>query len=66
MPLMFFFLFYNVPSGLLLYWTVSNILQIGQQVIINKITAKKKRELEASKPRVIDKAMGGRKKKGRK
>ena len=63
---MFFFLFYNVPSGLLLYWTVSNILQIGQQVIINKITAKKKRELEASKPRVIDKAMGGRKKKGRK
>ncbi len=63
MPLMFFFLFYNVPSGLLLYWTVSNILQIGQQVIINKITAKKRQELEASKPRAIDKAMGGRKKK---
>lgn len=65
MPLMFFFLFYNVPSGLLLYWTVSNILQIGQQVIINKITERKRRELEASKPRVIDKAMGSRKKKGR-
>ncbi|MBQ9538811.1 MAG: membrane protein insertase YidC [Treponema sp.] len=65
MPLMFFFLFYNVPSGLLLYWTVSNILQIGQQVIINKMTARKRQELEASKPRVIDRAMGGKKKKGR-
>ncbi|MBP5463595.1 MAG: membrane protein insertase YidC [Treponema sp.] len=63
MPLMFFFLFYNVPSGLLLYWTVSNVLQIGQQMIINKIMAKKRAELEASKPRVIDKAMGGKKKK---
>ena len=65
MPLMFFFLFYNVPSGLLLYWTVSNILQIGQQMIINKIVAKKRLELEASKPRTVDKAMGGKKKKGR-
>ncbi len=65
MPLMFFFLFYNVPSGLLLYWTVSNILQIGQQMIINKIMAKKRLELEAAKPRTVDKAMGGKKKKGR-
>ncbi len=46
MPLMFFFLFYNVPSGLLLYWTVSNILQIGQQVVINGMTKKKRAELE--------------------
>ena len=65
MPLMFFFLFYNVPSGLLLYWTVSNILQIGQQMIINRITAKKRLELEAAKPRTVDRAMGGKKKKGR-
>ncbi len=65
MPIMFFFLFYNVPSGLLLYWTVSNILQIGQQILINKITAKQKLALEASKPRSIDKAMGSRKKKRR-
>lgn len=46
MPLMFFFMFYNVPSGLLLYWTVSNILQIGQQMIINKMVKKSKAESE--------------------
>ncbi len=36
MPLVFFFIFYNAPSGLLLYWTVSNVIQIGQQMVINK------------------------------
>ena len=45
MPLMFFFLFYNAPSGLLLYWTVSNIFQMGQQIVINKMMAKKKVEM---------------------
>ena len=50
MPLMFFFIFYNAPSGLLLYWLTSNILQIGQQVIINKMTAKKRAELGVEKP----------------
>lgn len=46
MPIMFFFLFYNAPSGLLLYWTVSNIFQMGQQIIINKMMAEKKAEIE--------------------
>jgi len=36
MPLFFFFLFYNAPSGLLLFWTFSNILMLLQQLIINK------------------------------
>ena len=44
MPFMFFFIFYNAPAGLLLYWLTSNILQIGQQVIINKMMAKKREE----------------------
>ena len=35
MPILFFFLFYNAPSGLLLYWTVSNLIQLGQQLYIN-------------------------------
>lgn len=35
MPILFFFLFYNAPSGLLLYWTVSNLIQLGQQLFIN-------------------------------
>ncbi|MEW6775880.1 MAG: membrane protein insertase YidC [Bdellovibrionota bacterium] len=39
MPLMFFFLFLNMPAGLMLYWTVSNVLSMGQQVWINR-TAK--------------------------
>lgn len=47
MPLFFFFIFYNAPSGLLLYWTVSNILSLGQQLIINKVMKGKKEEMEA-------------------
>lgn len=37
MPLVFFFIFYNAPSGLLLFWIVSNVLMLLQQVIINKL-----------------------------
>jgi YidC/Oxa1 family membrane protein insertase len=40
MPVLFFFLFYNAPSGLLLYWTVSNLIQLGQQLVINKTVKK--------------------------
>lgn len=65
MPIMFFFLFYNVPSGLLLYWTVSNILQMGQQVVINNIMKKKKAEVSKNQ-KVVDKNTlkfkGGKKK----
>jgi len=46
MPLMFFFLFYNAPSGLLLYWLTSNVLQIFQQLIINKMMKEKRAEKE--------------------
>ena len=49
MPFMFFFIFYNAPSGLLLYWLTSNILQLGQQLIINKMMAKKRAELGVEK-----------------
>lgn len=49
MPIMFFFVFYNAPSGLILYWTVSNLLQLVQQVYINKIMHEKKAELAAKK-----------------
>ena len=31
MPIVFTFMFLNLPSGLVLYWTLSNVLQIGQQ-----------------------------------
>ncbi|MDR2501452.1 MAG: membrane protein insertase YidC [Treponema sp.] len=36
MPLIFFFILYNVPSGLLLYWIMTNILSLVQQLIINR------------------------------
>jgi YidC/Oxa1 family membrane protein insertase len=42
MPLIFFFIFYNRPSGLLIYWTFSNVLTMGQQVIINRMMHRKK------------------------
>lgn len=35
MPIMFFFILYNVPSGLLVYWIAQNVLTIIQQIIIN-------------------------------
>ena len=49
MPVMFFFLFYNVPSGLLLYWSTSNILQIGQQLVMNQVMKKKRAEMSNAK-----------------
>jgi YidC/Oxa1 family membrane protein insertase len=39
MPLMFGFLFYTFPSGLVLYWFVSNLLAIAQQLWTNRRTA---------------------------
>lgn len=48
MPIMFFFILYDVPSGLLLYWIMSNVLTMGQQLAINKYLAKKKAHMAAS------------------
>jgi len=40
MPAMFFFVLYNVPSGLLIYWIAMNVMTTAQQVYI---TRKKKK-----------------------
>jgi len=48
MPLFFFFIFYNAPAGLLLYWTVSNFMQLIQQVVINKLMKNAKAESKKS------------------
>ena len=50
MPIMFFFILYNTPSGLLLYWIISNVLSIGQQIVINDILKKRKAVLAAAAP----------------
>ncbi len=44
MPIVFGFVFYNLPSGLVLYWFVSNLLSIVHQTIIK---GKPSPELEA-------------------
>ena len=36
LPVVFTFIFIHFPAGLLLYWTVNNILTITQQYIINR------------------------------
>jgi YidC/Oxa1 family membrane protein insertase len=36
MPIIFTFMFWSFPSGLVLYWLVNNILQVGQQWLINR------------------------------
>ncbi len=36
MSLMFVFIFYQFPSGLVLYWFVSNLLGIAQQLFVNR------------------------------
>jgi YidC/Oxa1 family membrane protein insertase len=40
MPVIFTFMFLNLPSGLVLYWTLSNVLQILQQHYMNLDAAK--------------------------
>ena len=36
MPAMFFFVLYNVPSGLLIYWITMNVMTTAQQVYITR------------------------------
>jgi YidC/Oxa1 family membrane protein insertase len=54
MPIVFFFILYDVPSGLLVYWIMSNVLTMVQQLTINKFLAQKRAEMaaagEAAKP----------------
>jgi YidC/Oxa1 family membrane protein insertase len=48
-PIVFFFIFWNMPSGLVLYWTIQNILTIGQQYMID-YRMKKKKSMTESEP----------------
>jgi YidC/Oxa1 family membrane protein insertase len=40
MPILFTFMFWNFPSGLVLYWLVNNVLQVGQQWLITRSPAR--------------------------
>lgn len=41
LPIIFFFVLYDAPSGLLVYWIVANILTVIQQYLINRFIHKK-------------------------
>ncbi|MCL2805004.1 MAG: membrane protein insertase YidC [Treponema sp.] len=64
MPIVFFFILYDVPSGLLIYWIFSNLLTLVQQVIINKFIIAKKNAAAAAAAVEPVIAPPGKKKKG--
>lgn len=51
MPVVMTIFFMNFQSGLVIYWLTSNVLQIGQQYIMNRLRQRKKRELHGKKGR---------------
>ena len=65
MPIAFFFILYDVPSGLLIYWIMSNLLTLVQQVIINRYIKGKRAVAVVEEPKPVI-APGGSKKGGKK
>ncbi|MDR1433344.1 MAG: membrane protein insertase YidC [Puniceicoccales bacterium] len=53
MPAIFLFCCYNFPSGLVLYWTVQNLLTIAQQ-----FTTSRKSEAQSDMPIAVPKSVG--------
>ena len=49
MPVIMTIFFMNFQSGLVLYWLTNNVLQIGQQYIMNRLMKKKKKESHVKK-----------------
>jgi len=67
MPIMFFFILYNAPSGLILYWTVMNIFTVIQQRVTNTVQHHKEEEKEKNAPKFkIVKKPNGNKAAGKK
>jgi len=47
MPLVFGFISYRFPSGILVYWVTTNVWSIGQQYLVNKIIKRDKGKKDA-------------------
>jgi YidC/Oxa1 family membrane protein insertase len=61
MPIIFMSMFLWAPSGLVLYWTTSNLWAIGQQLLTNRlIGAPKTRNLPPSAERRVKGVGGGK------
>jgi YidC/Oxa1 family membrane protein insertase len=52
LPIVFLFILYDMPSGLVLYWTIQNVLSTAQQVYINRLR-KKKEEASGQTPVIV-------------
>ncbi|HSF23846.1 MAG TPA: hypothetical protein VLE20_06435, partial [Blastocatellia bacterium] len=51
MPIMLtYFFFFSAPSGLVLYWMVSNIVGVAIQLLINRWTAEPTNEIALAGP----------------
>jgi YidC/Oxa1 family membrane protein insertase len=59
MPIFITFIVINLPSGLTLHWLTSNLLQIGQQVIINKKIYQEKKD-EEKELKALKRKKGGK------
>jgi YidC/Oxa1 family membrane protein insertase len=53
MPIIFFFILYDVPSGLTVYWIMTNLFSMLQQLFINKYLAKKRAAMAVSTPEPV-------------
>jgi YidC/Oxa1 family membrane protein insertase len=61
MPIMFTGMFLGMPSGLVLYWTASNIWTIGQQALTNRLIGPAtKRSVRPPAERKVKSAGGGK------
>lgn len=49
MPVMMTVFFISFPSGLVLYWLTTNVLQIAQQALMNRMMARQKRESDGKR-----------------
>ncbi len=52
MPVIFTAMFWNFPSGLVVYWLTNNILTIGQQYVMNRLNAPDDKQETKLKARV--------------
>jgi len=49
MPVVFGFISWRFPAGILLYWVTTNVWSIGQQYLVNRIVKRNKGKDNASK-----------------
>lgn len=60
-PFMMAFMTINLPAGLGLYWNISNLIQIGQQIVLNKVFKSEREDIYTAK---VDKKDSNPKNKG--